>query len=930
MSIKVIGNDHIGSDTGIKKRINAGAEKLVFDILQATQYSNPIPSSVRELVTNACDAQKEKEIAIDILTGKAQVSDYYIERHGEQYEDSNFDKSYYNLDRLDKINNDIIVTYIQRDGVGFCDEFVVQDYGVGIGSKRLEGILELGYSTKRNTAHNFGAFGLGAKVALSTGVDFYTIETVYNGMRFKANCYNYKTDFVIPKFNLETGQMNPSIELSDGSIIYYEETSALNNTKISFGVKKFNRQRFEDAVEEQLTYLSNVKFFIQREDGTIREEEFKARVLYNSNNLIVSNSYMYNKPHIVIVKEPGSSTGINYGYVDFRELEMEQLYGAVGLKCPIRQVYKDEDGNEVLIQDGVEVTPSREKVIWNDNTKQYVQNLILKAAEEATDIIQESMKETDFLKWVDACRNVLNDKINSDPAVAALARIIDRSAIKPKYSADPSIKWGPVESVFYGMSVKEHSSYIKDKTYHSKSEDLNHWEGFNLNAIYFKEDNSYTRLKDFYLMDQHDGKFLTIYPKNLNYLVEKINDALTDEDAEHYQKEYDKRKMSADKLIALIKQSSVFKTYEDVVVPDDFESSFKIKEDVVYNAEDASSLTHEERRKLNQQIVAFTLREHHNAYRRRTSESLTWDKTEPKLSELQNLQGTIYYGTDEDADLIREAAWICRNSAPSISNIYNANWGSVNKGDSVHDKMFFWGRSPERFIGYSNRNAFATVPDTYVNEHPQFLKVSEANVKIISKFPNFKPISQFYRTTTELEGYDQDQVYTVDKHLKLAFNRKYTNTLRYEHFNLLKGIDPWFYTIYKTVKCINENSTNVEDETAVEILNDLNKLYTMQEISKSDSVELIEQTSKELFVLSDIKTAIIQDNDIANLVRYVIAFNDDVIEILSRLENVDSAECNKEVYSYLNWRQKFDIEIPKESIKNVVKNYNFDIDISQI
>jgi hypothetical protein len=67
MSIKVIGNDHIGSDTGIKKRINAGAEKLVFDILQATQYSNPIPSSVRELVTNACDAQREKEIAISIL-----------------------------------------------------------------------------------------------------------------------------------------------------------------------------------------------------------------------------------------------------------------------------------------------------------------------------------------------------------------------------------------------------------------------------------------------------------------------------------------------------------------------------------------------------------------------------------------------------------------------------------------------------------------------------------------------------------------------------------------------------------------------------------------------------------------------------------------------------------------------------------------------
>jgi hypothetical protein len=46
--------------------------------------------------------------------------------------------------------------------------------------------------------------------------------------------------------------------------------------------------------------------------------------------------------------------------------------------------------------------------------------------------------------------------------------------------------------------------------------------------------------------------------------------------------------------------------------------------------------------------------------------------------------------------------------------------------------------------------------------------------------------------------------------------------------------------------------------------------------------------------------------------------------------DIEGAECNKEVYSYLNWRQKFDIEIPLESIKNVVKNYNFDINISEI
>ena len=315
MSIKTIEENYIGVDTGVAKRINKGAEKLVFDILQSTQYSTPIPSTVRELVTNACDAQREKEMAIEILTGVKQASDYYITRDGEQYSDSNFDPSYYDLACPNITNNHIEVVYQHNEGIGYCDTLSIKDYGVGIGAKRLEGILELGYSTKRNTSQNFGAFGLGAKVALSTGVDFYTIETVHNGKRFKANCFNYKTDFIIPKFNLVTGQINPSITLSDGSTVYYEDTLDQNWTKVSFGVKSHNSSRFREAIEEQLNYLDNVRFYEQVGDGLLLEREFKSKIIYNSKNLIVSTNNYLRKPHIVIVKEEGAATGINYGYV---------------------------------------------------------------------------------------------------------------------------------------------------------------------------------------------------------------------------------------------------------------------------------------------------------------------------------------------------------------------------------------------------------------------------------------------------------------------------------------------------------------------------------------------------------------------------------------------------------------------------------------
>ena len=118
MSIKTIDKPIQGS-AGVAKRINKGAEKMVFDILQSTQYSMPIQSTVRELVTNACDAQREKEIALEIMDGNKKVEDYYIERHGPQYEDSNFDLSYYSSAHLASKMKHIDILYEQNEVFDF-------------------------------------------------------------------------------------------------------------------------------------------------------------------------------------------------------------------------------------------------------------------------------------------------------------------------------------------------------------------------------------------------------------------------------------------------------------------------------------------------------------------------------------------------------------------------------------------------------------------------------------------------------------------------------------------------------------------------------------------------------------------------------------------------------------------------------------------
>jgi hypothetical protein len=293
------------STTGFKREINEGAMGLVLDTIQITQYSKPEESTVRELTANAVDSQREKEIAISILTGESTPEDHFISRDGEKYKDSNWDASYYDLNHLDKYNNSVEITYKRRKGTGYCDTFAVKDYGIGIGAQRLKGYFQLGYSTKRNSKDSLGAFGFGNKVALSTRCDYYTMETVHNGKKFRFNCYAYKIDSLIGKFNTKTGESNDYITFdNDGQEhkVYYEATEEKNYTEISVPVKRHNRSKYVNAVDNQLLYFNNVKFYIDDEDEIKFEHSFKANILHESEKIVVSDNMQYSRPHIIITK----------------------------------------------------------------------------------------------------------------------------------------------------------------------------------------------------------------------------------------------------------------------------------------------------------------------------------------------------------------------------------------------------------------------------------------------------------------------------------------------------------------------------------------------------------------------------------------------------------------------------------------------------
>ena len=864
MSIKTVGQETQSNTVGLKKKINDGAEKLVFDILQQTQYSTPIPSTVRELVTNACDSQREKEIAIEILNNDADPSKYYISRDGEEYTDSNFDPSYYDLNYLHTVNNNVLIEYQEDDdGSGFCDTFSVTDYGVGIGKRRLEGMLELGYSTKRNTSENFGAFGLGSKVALSTGVPFYTVDTIYNGKRFKFNCYPYKTDFVIGKF-----EADGSVELSNGSKAYYQNTDKLNQTTVTFGVKKHNRSSFRNAVTEQLIYFGNVNFTYKYAQGFELEHLDPPSILLNNDYMIVTDSNSYARPHIIMVKRPGDDIGINYGSIDFRELEIEQKYGSVGIKCPARQAYI-KDGVEIVIQDGVDVTPSREKVIWNQNTKNFVLNAFEKAVESANEIVQDKLKQEDFIDWLKACKDVLYvTKIDDENTTLLknLGGVVDKSKIKPRFK-DTNVKFEAPSKMLTNVRLRRIGySYPKGvvrKDVGLIREDVTDWTTVDFDRLFFTE-GSVNRYKDSYLANT--VPFFLVSRKTTENTEKELFD-----------------------MFSLFAESPSVKNYDEVVYPSGYEEE-------VDKAKESETLSAAQYRKLHQKVVGYSIRYNSN-------KETIWDKYEPKIQTILDSKNPTFYGTrKEDGYKIKLAADLLRNRTPMWRSVMS--WQDQHL-DRFYSNVFFMDAPP------SYQNSSGDVQHNGV----QLFALAENNIKYAEQNPNWRHIDEFFFEPTT------DGSIVVGEYIKPYINYKVYNWV----YSWLESVDfakKLFPEVYKTLKSLNnyfQAGSIVISKLSEDEEKDYNRLLTYLDNlalhsvdSQEDGLSLTEK-SRERFIV-DIGKVNCHTVEFKAFIESINDLNENIDGFMQDLHRTESLDIVKIILNHFN---KFDIEFPEIEVPDI-------------
>lgn len=733
---------------GHNKSVDEAGLTMIFDVLQKYQYAFPIKSTVRELLSNGVDSVAEKRVAREILTGKAQVSDYFVEIEGALYKDSRFDPSYYNLDWLS--NDDTVLMSYQVGGALEKDKVIFKDYGVGLFGKRLEGYFKLAYSTKRLSKLPLGKFGLGAKSPLSVGVDFYTVESRYNGKLLRFNIYSSKVDSIIPKFDLVTGRENGHILFNEGTEheypVYWIPTEEKNGLTVIVEAKKHHRGQYLDAVKSQMLYFDNIRM-TEDVGGVITNHDYKAKIMYEDDLIVLSDNNYYSKPHLLLNK-------VNYGYIAWDELELEDKTGNIGIK---------------VAPEDVEVNPSRESVLWTEKTKNKVLARFNQVVDIAAGMIQKELQSTDLLQWLKTCYSVYSRYSERGGIVGRLAKIVDLSRAKFKFQPDERIIFdagNPLPGIFMRhievVEEKDATKVRKKKVFRKEFESLH--GRFNLPVYLMHAGERASNRRDKWLYRQHPNGFITIMEPY--YTLEQAEKAgATQEELKRMQ-----TGKTADRRIyweALV-QSTEVTWYDKVEVPESFTGTDQDVEETTaeeiatveeIKQAEVARITAEERRRQQGKTLVNVLRAVNGSrsqYRKlpdgsqaldRSNKPIIeyraydFDKLEIPIADINNWDAKeIYYGYEGDSELMNFVALLTRD--PDPANVPGRSIRRHAHDTNIWMKMKWWRLNKERITDKLKVDPYYAYNMQHFFDTPvMIVKVSQNNSKY---YRDFARIQEFF------------------------------------------------------------------------------------------------------------------------------------------------------------------------------------------
>ena len=202
-------------------KFNEDAMSLMFKSFTDSLYSNKIGSIVREIVSNAADANQENN------------STKPVEIH------------------LESLLTDSL-------------ELTVKDYGKGLSPDLIKNTYTQYFaSTKRNTNEQIGGWGIGAKTPLSYAKSFYLI-THHEDKKYK--------------YLVSRGEVAPQINL-----IFTEDSTDIG-TSVVINFKKEDLDTLTAELQHQLKYFDNINYYGCSIDNNYKLYYFNNFIVRPGNN----------------------------------------------------------------------------------------------------------------------------------------------------------------------------------------------------------------------------------------------------------------------------------------------------------------------------------------------------------------------------------------------------------------------------------------------------------------------------------------------------------------------------------------------------------------------------------------------------------------------------------------------------------------------
>lgn len=438
--------------TGVKKKGGKlGVANWGMAIKVLTQYSDPIPSIVREITSNAFDAHREAasitSLRDDQLTNSS--SDPFP---GKGYLESDIE---YLRETFADWQDQPVRVILQDENLltGTQRAFKVQDFGIGLSEERVEKVFTvLLESTKRGSNNEHGAFGLGAKSPLAYA-DLFKVQTVWR---------NTRSTYVI--YKTEDG---PSYEL-----IEQEFTTDSNGTIIEVPIaNKVDFESFSHAIKQQLAYFEGIEYHgLTVGDTTV----------YRGNHYLYRKDSPFDKMHIVI---EGVVYPLNGGVVG--------IYSMDGIDCNLGLRF---DIGEL------DIVWNRENLEYTDRTKIAIRNRLRQLKVELQELWDKQFNHIDSMQQF--AEAFLYHRANSlaiapEVILEKAHNLINMSVFYPKYPSLRSfsqdllfmyeihklIAWGNINTgmsrgLLLQLRIDKEHLYLSEKKYsRKKNEYISHTRG---------------------------------------------------------------------------------------------------------------------------------------------------------------------------------------------------------------------------------------------------------------------------------------------------------------------------------------------------------------------------------------------------------------------------------------------------------------------